>query len=60
MELQLPPHLDTLLHNIDDEEFAEHGEMMVVSRDGIGTWSHDLVWARGVNLPSNRGRAYSC
>jgi nitrogen permease regulator 3-like protein len=42
MELQLPPHLDTLFHNTDDEEFAEHGEMVVGSRDGIGTWSRDF------------------
>ena len=40
LELQLPPHLDTLLHSTDDEEFAEHGEM--VSRDGVGTWGRDF------------------
>jgi hypothetical protein len=40
LELQLPPHLDTLLHSTDDEEFAEHGDMG--SRDGIGTWGRDF------------------
>jgi nitrogen permease regulator 3-like protein len=40
LELQLPPHLDTLLHSTDDEEFAEHGEMG--SRDGVGTWGRDF------------------
>ena len=40
LELQLPPHLDTLLHSTDDDEFAEHGDMG--SRDGIGTWGRDF------------------
>ncbi|KAI0303606.1 nitrogen permease regulator of amino acid transport activity 3-domain-containing protein [Multifurca ochricompacta] len=44
LELQLPPHLDALLHSTDDEEFAEHDE--VESRDGVNTWGRDfgIAW----------------
>ncbi|KAH9961680.1 hypothetical protein BGW80DRAFT_1255787 [Lactifluus volemus] len=34
MELQLPPYLDTLLHNTDDEELQ--------NTDGIGTWGRNF------------------
>jgi len=36
LELQLPPHLDTLLHSTDDEDFAEHD--VVNSQEGVSTW----------------------
>ena len=39
MELQLPPHLDALLHCTDDEDFAENYE-----EDSPGSLS---TWGRG-------------
>ena len=44
LELQLPPHLDALLHSTDDDEFAECDE--AEANDGVNTWGPEfsIAW----------------
>lgn len=44
LELQLPPHLDALLHSTDDDEFAERDE--TEASDGVNTWGPEfsIAW----------------
>ena len=44
LELQLPPHLDALLHSTDDDEFAEYDE--AEANDGVNTWGPEfsIAW----------------
>ena len=44
LELQLPPHLDALLHSTDDDEFAECDE--AEASDGVNTWGPEfsIAW----------------
>jgi hypothetical protein len=43
LELQLPPHLDALLHSTDDEDFAENDEGD--SPGGLSTWGRGFAVA---------------
>jgi nitrogen permease regulator 3-like protein len=43
LELQLPPHLDTLLHSTDDENFAENDEVDLSV--GLSTWGRGFTVA---------------
>jgi hypothetical protein len=44
LELQLSPHLDSVLHSTDDEDFAENDE--ADSQGGLGTWGRGFTVAK--------------